>query len=144
MTSAVNRKTTWIATAIALCALVLAAPAAAGKKKPKAPPRIQQTEYAAGEQPGEVMIGAIVSRAQRVSAVLGVGAAKHELKMNPADASRTTLWTTAEAQGLESCLPVKFVAVSRRGVDIHREDSCVFGLSDPLPPSFSLPFLGLG
>jgi hypothetical protein len=131
--------------AAALCAALVVAPAFAGKKKPKAkPPEVKSTEYALADQPGAVIVGATVARAERVVAVVGTGAASHRLELVPADQNKTTLWTAQETKGLETCLPVKFVATGPGGADIYREDSCVFGLPDPLPPTPSLPFIGLG
>ena len=130
--------------AVALCALVAVAPAGAKKKPKQTPPEIQSTEYAPADQPGAVVVGATVARAERVIAVIGTGAANHRLELVPADNNKTTLWTAQETKGLETCLPVKFVATSSEGTDIYREDSCVFGVSNPLPPTPTLPAIGLG
>ena len=126
----------------ATVALVAAAPAAA--KKPQAP-EIRTTEYALADQPGAVLIGATVSRAESVTATVGTGAASHRLQLAPADpGGRTTLWTAQETQGVEACLPVRFVARNAGGTAVERDESCVFGVSDPNPPSFHIPFIGLG
>ena len=134
-----------LALVAALGAALTAAPALAGKKKsaPK-PPEIRSTEYQLAEQPGVVQIGAAVSRAERVVAVVGAAGTSHRLNLTPSDGNRTTLWTAEETKGLETCLPVKFVATNGGGTDIYREDSCVFGIPDPLPPTPALPFIGLG
>ena len=128
----------------ALCAALFAVPAGAKKKPKQAPPEIQSTEYAPAADPGAVVIGATVAHADRVIAVVGTAAANHRLELVPADGNKTTLWTAQETKGLETCLPVKFVATSSKGTDIYREDSCVFGLSNPLPPTPQLPAIGLG
>jgi hypothetical protein len=39
---------------------------------------------------------------------------------------------------------VKFAARNAGGVAIERDESCVFAVSDPNPPSFTIPFIGLG
>ena len=139
------RRTTTLAMVAALVAGLAATPALAGKKKPEPkPPEVQSTEYALAEQAGAVQIGATVARAEKVVAVVGAAGQSHRLNMTPSDGSRTTLWTAQETKGVETCLPVKFVATNAGGTDIYREDSCVFGVPNPLPPTPTLPAIGLG
>jgi hypothetical protein len=127
----------WLAIIAACCVLPATPALAAGAGKP---PAIRSTSFSLGEAPGTVSVGAEVSRASEVIATVGTGGIRQRIELAPADPGRrTTLWSAEVLEGVQTCLPVSFVARNRAGNDVRSETTCAFGLVNPRAAVVLLP-----